>query len=823
MKTVERAYLQYLVGSEPKLKKITRCSCSTLLLISLASAMVFSNLALAAPGGKGSTKGDDALKDAIDNAGNGSAATGDDAGNGSAATGNNAGNGSAATDSTITTVADEVWKPGPAPALPAQRRKGDLDIDGDPREPSWQGARTTIPFYDRRSTPLWKRAMERTEVSVMYDDKNLYIALWQHLDKPELLDRSLYAGEWWDRSDYVCLHVDGQGTGQTSRGFCVTLANQRATNMILDGGGQFESWGEPFDYRMRPNPTGFSGEFALPWSAVGVRGTRAKVSPRISVTVYLNSIQKGYVSSPHSTGFYLHIPDYTPITNVERISTPFGILMNAVLLGGYRSPETGLPRWVDWTGRNNNVEARASFAARVSISERTSVGIAVAPEFSSAAIDPVFANPSPFPFFQSEKRAFFLQKPELFAFGSPYSEQLFYSRRIGLVSPDFGNREIPLVGGLQGFVEGDKLQIGVLATQSTAVSVNDSEIPATTDAVVRGLYYPKPNTRVGGMYTLRYPSLGDPQQAAGLDLRTRQGDGRITTNAWFAASDVNDVRGFTSHADAALSSDEISLNGSYSYTSKDFNAPLGFYSYPASQRLAAGGTYSPRVKTPGVEKVYVAMDGESLSDNAGRLFRSALGFGPSVTFLNNASAFVRFNIVQQSLTSIFDSGDNVVFAVGDYLNNSVAFGLSTPQSEAVQLSVNATQGGLFSGSQQRVDSGARLTIGSFNMNANHTYLRLRAPRDDLDLNGDGEIGNGSSKTHLLGLGMTYVPSPWITVTSQIQANNIFLACQLIASWEFRPFDFLQFVYTEDGALDDAFSSAAANRAALVKLSFNLSL
>lgn len=802
--------LEPAVGPELEHKKMMRCSRWAPLVISSVIAVMFSNFALAAPGdddaGKGSAKGDDA--------GKGSAAEGDDAGKGSAATDSN----------NTVTVADEVWKPGtPAPAFRAQPRTGDLNIDGDPREASWQGPRTTIPFYDQRSTPLWKRITERTEVSVLYDDKNLYIAVWQHLDKPEKADSALYAGDWFDRADYVCLQVDGQGLGQTSRGFCVTLANQRVSNMILDGGAQFENWAEPFDYRMRRSPTGFTGEWALPWTALGVRGTREKLSPRIVVGVNMASLGKRFVSGPHSTGFFFHIPDFNPITGIERISAQYGILLNGTLLGGYRSPETGLPRWVDWTGRDNDVEARASLSARISISARTSVGLTIAPEFSSAAIDPVFANPSPFPFFQSEKREFFLQKPELFSFGSPFSEQLFYSRRIGLVSPDFGNREIPLVGGAQGFVEGDKLQIGVLATQGTDVVVDGSELPATTDAVVRALYYPKPSTRVGGMYTLRYPSVGDPEQAAGLDLRMRQDDGRITTNAWFAASDVKDVQGFTSHADLGLGTAEISLNAAYSYTSKNFNAPLGFYSFPASQRLAASGTYSPRVQTPGIEKLNVSMDGESLSDTSGKLFRSALGFGSSVSFLNNSFTAVRFNIVQQTLTSIFDAGDNVVFAVGDYLNNSVVATVSTPQSLPVQLSVNATQGGLFSGSQQRVDSGMRATLGPFNMNANYTFLRLRAPPDDLDLNGDGKIGNGSSKTHLVGFGLTYLPTQRFTVTMQVQAKKDFLAGQLIASWEFRRFDFIQFVYSEDGALDDAFTSASANRLALLKFSYHLAL
>ena len=522
------------------------------LVISSAMTMVLSNFALAAPGDDGSEPPD----------------AGTDAG-----ASDEAEKGSAAKDSVP--VAD-VWSPGgPVPAFRAQRRTGDLDIDGDPRETAWQGPRVTIPFYDQRSSPVWKLATEKTDVSVLYDDKNLYIAVWQHLDKPETADTALYAGDFFDRADYVCLQVDAQGTGQTSRGFCVTLANQRVSNMILDGGAQFESWAEPFDYWMRRSPTGFSGEWALPWTALGVRGKHPTLNPRLSVAVNLTRRGKRLISGPHSTGFFLHIPDYNPITGIERVSTPPGILMNATLIGGYHSPEPGLPRWVDWTGRNNDVEARASFSARIPISTRASVGITIAPEFSSAAIDPVFANPSPFPFFQSERREFFLQKPELFSFGSPFSEQLFYSRRIGLVSPDFGNREIPLIGGAQGFVEGDKLQIGVLATQGTDVVVDGNELPATTDAVVRALYYPKPNTRVGGMYTLRYPSVGDPEQAAGLDLRMRQDDGRITTNAWFAASDVNDVQGFTSHADLGVSTAEISLNGSYSYTSKDFNAPLG--------------------------------------------------------------------------------------------------------------------------------------------------------------------------------------------------------------------------------------------------------
>ena len=520
------------------------------------------------------------------------------------------------TSGTTGNTADEVWKPGTiAPSFRAQRRVGEITIDGDPREASWQGSRTTIPFYDFRSTPKWKRSREPTEVSVQYDDKNLYIAIWQNLDKPGEVNTSLYAGDWFERTDYVCLQVDAQGSGQTSRGFCVTPANQRITLMLLDSGASGVGRTEYFDYRIRRSATGLSGEWALPWSSLGVRGTKPKLTPRIAIGVNLSRAGKRFYSAPHQTGSDFHIPDFNPVTGIETISTPRGILINATLIGGYHSPEPGLPRWVDWTGPNNDVETRASLSARIPISTSASVGVTIAPEFSSATIDPVFANPSPFPFFQEERREFFLQKPELFAFGSPFSEQLFYSRTIGLVSPTFGNREIPLLGGIQGFVEHDKLQIGVLATQGTEVTVDGTDIPGTTDAVVRALAYPKPNLRVGGMYTLRYPTSGAPAHAAGVDLRLGQGDGRIQSNAWFAGSDADDKQGFTSHLDSNLSTDEFSMGAAYSYTSSKFSPPLGFYRYPGSQRLAGNAAYSPRVQTPGVEKIRLSVDGESLSDN----------------------------------------------------------------------------------------------------------------------------------------------------------------------------------------------------------------
>ena len=164
-----------------------------------------------------------------------------------------------------------------------------------------------------------------------------------------------------------------------------------------------------------------------------------------------------------------------------------------------------------------------------------------------------------------------------------------------------------------------------------------------------------------------------------------------------------------------------------------------------------------------------------------------------------------------------------MFAAGESLNHTVQVSASTPQTAGVQLTVSAAQGGLFSGSQQRVNSGLRAELGPLSMNANYTFLRLRGPPDPLDLNGDGQLGEGSSKTHLLGFGLTILPNERFTVTSQVQANNTFLAGQLIVSWEFRRFDFLQFVYSEDGALENAFTADVANRAALVKLSWHLGL
>src|SRR5580698_5283021 len=68
----------------------------------------------------------------------------------------------------------------------AERRTGQLAIDGRLDEPQWQTAPRQTDFVERfpkdNSAPTFQ-----TSFAVLYDDKAIYVGVWAHDDHPELV------------------------------------------------------------------------------------------------------------------------------------------------------------------------------------------------------------------------------------------------------------------------------------------------------------------------------------------------------------------------------------------------------------------------------------------------------------------------------------------------------------------------------------------------------------------------------------------------------------------------------------------------------------
>jgi hypothetical protein len=89
-------------------------------------------------------------------------------------------------------------------------------IDGDLNDPAWNGDALDIGSWISYNPLYGAAAAHRTEVRILYDDRNLYFAFHCFDSEPEKIRTTISRRDNAFNDDWVGLSLDSSGTGQTS-------------------------------------------------------------------------------------------------------------------------------------------------------------------------------------------------------------------------------------------------------------------------------------------------------------------------------------------------------------------------------------------------------------------------------------------------------------------------------------------------------------------------------------------------------------------------------------------------------------------------------
>lgn len=219
-------------------------------------------------------------------------------------------------------------------------------------------------------------------------------------------------------------------------------------------------------------------------------------------------------------------------------------------------------------------------------------------DFAETEVDTRQINLTRFPLFFPEKRSFFLEGSNLFAFGSGLGEVFipFYSRRVGLVS----GQVIPLDAGLKLLGRAGPWSIAALD-----VETGDSSAARATNLFAgRTTYDVNEHLRVGALATRGDPDGVEDNALAGLDAlwqtSTFRGDKNLAFGAWAAQSDGDLAPGQRSGwgFKADYPNDLWDVFLTYREFGDALDPALGFLPRPGTRQAEGGGSFQPR---PGEE------------------------------------------------------------------------------------------------------------------------------------------------------------------------------------------------------------------------------
>ncbi|HET7458885.1 MAG TPA: DUF5916 domain-containing protein, partial [Gemmatimonadaceae bacterium] len=316
----------------------------------------------------------------------------------------------------------------PAPELPlshAVRARGVIHVDGKLDERAWADAPVTDRFTQIDPSE-GQPASQRAEVRVLYDDDALYVGARLHDAGPVTARLGRRDGPLGD-SDWFGVMIDSYHDHRTAFGFDVNpLGVRRDEIKTIDE--DDNSWDAVWEVATSVDADGWTAEYRIPFSQLrfgsateqtwGVQFERIiGRNHEYAVSTFIPKAEQGGVPR------YGHLDGLRDVRPGKRLE----VLPYTVTKAEYvdRGPDP-------FKDRN---EYGASVGADVlyRVSSNFTLNATFNPDFGQVELDPAVVNLGVYETFYEEKRPFFVEGSEIFAFGANGTSggQLFYSRRIG--------------------------------------------------------------------------------------------------------------------------------------------------------------------------------------------------------------------------------------------------------------------------------------------------------------------------------------------------------------------------------------------------------
>src|SRR5918996_3971453 len=358
---------------------------------------------------------------------------------------------------------------GAPPVVTASRAESPPRIDGAVDDAQWASA----PGFDAfvQSYPNEGAApTERTELRVLYDRRNLYVAVRAFDSRPREIVRTLGRRDNPPASDLVTVVLDSTLDRRTGYAFTVTAAGVIRDGIYTNDKQFSTEWDGVWDAGAQVGVDGWSAELAIPLSLLRfppggervwgfhVRRELPRTHELIDTTVIPSSGHQ-FVSR------FIELRGLDSLEPHRRLEIVPYAATRAAVAPRYDEPERPSPRlWIP--------SADVGLDLRSALSSDLALTATVNPDFGQVEADQVVLNLSNTELFFPEKRPFFTQGVDLFVpVGADDTgrapQMLFYSRRIGLLTPILGAAK--LVGSVGGNTE-----IGVL----DAVAMDAPPVPA---------------------------------------------------------------------------------------------------------------------------------------------------------------------------------------------------------------------------------------------------------------------------------------------------------------------------------------------------------
>src|SRR3989449_9742382 len=371
------------------------------------------------------------------------------------------------------TPAKPAQLPSPSSGLrriQAVRITDGLKIDGLLDEPAWSLAQPATEFLQQQPAE-GAPASERTEVRVLFDDRNIYFGIRAFdSDAAHINARELVRDAEFSNDDTVAIVLDTYHDRRNAFRFIVNPLGTQQDALITDEGRDINiTWNGSWISSGRIDDQGYTVEIEIPLTTLRFKEGIESWGFNISRIIRRKNEENLWASWQRSFGLE-RVSQAGELTGVKEIRRRRLREIKPYASGEWRE---GVPL-VGRGGFDAGAHLRAGIeVAKLGITPSLTAEFTVHPDFGQAEIDDQIVNRSRFSVFFPEKRDFFLENSGIFLFGRQGENQAFFTRRIGLTDEgapapiDYGAKLTGKIGAYN---------VGILQVQTRKLGQDSTDL-----------------------------------------------------------------------------------------------------------------------------------------------------------------------------------------------------------------------------------------------------------------------------------------------------------------------------------------------------------
>src|SRR5258705_5180821 len=597
------------------------------------------------------------------------------------------------TDKTQSTSAKPVQSPSQSSGerrIQAVRITEALKIDGLLDEASWSSAQPATDFLEQQPTE-GAAASERTEVRVLFDDKNIYFGIRAFdSDAKHINAREVVRDADFSNDDIIAIVLDTYHDRRNAFRFIVNPLGTQQDALITDEGRDINvTWNGAWVSAGRIDDKGFTVGIEIPLTTLRFKEGIESWGFNISRIIRRKNEENLWTSWQRSFGLE-RVSQAGELAGVEEIRRrrlreikPYatGEWREGILLIGKSGLDAGV--------RGNVGIEVAKFGITPSLTAEFTVN----PDFGQAEVDDQIVNLTRFSVFFPEKRDFFLENAGIFLFGRQGENQAFFTRRIGLtdnaapVPIDYGVKVTGKIGPYNvGFLQ---VQTRKLGEASTGLG-----IPRQQFTVLRVKRDILKRSYVGAIFVNRQCATAvgksNYNRVGGADAEFNLTD-HYKVKAFWMGSTAPGVRSGagSSRLESIFENDLYRFITVYEDVGAKFNPEVGFIERNTIHQYFGQFACKPRPKfIPHAQQVEFEPQIYYYTDRAGKLATRQTELSWDTVFKNSSELFFRpIQAANDVLTDPFQIRRRIVIPPGTYEFNRPQVSFTSDLSGRVVVNV----------------------------------------------------------------------------------------------------------------------------------------